>query len=82
MVGTSLMDKKMVDPSSPSKKVECPKFSGRVVLGTSVSEDIVRKHLTTHKFPLRLVTHVTRENVIFGSTMCSKVVLLKKVQKL
>jgi hypothetical protein len=59
------MEKKMADPSSPNKKVECPRFSGLVALGTSVSEVTVLRHLTTHQFPLMLVTHVTRENVIF-----------------
>jgi hypothetical protein len=80
MAGTSLMDKKMVGQSSPNKKVEFPRFSGRVKLGTSVSEDTVQKHPTTHQSPLMLVTHVTRENVIFESTTSSKVVLLKKLQ--
>jgi hypothetical protein len=73
MEGTSLMVWRMADPSSPNKKVECPRFSGLVALGTSVSEVTVLRHLTTHQFPLLLVTHVTRENVTFKSTTSAKV---------
>ena len=60
-----MMVRKMVDQNSPNKKAACPKSSGQDILGTSVSEVKVPKHLTILQFLHFKDTQMTKEAVTF-----------------